>query len=51
MIRRHFGVSYHVEHARKLLRDGLQWSRRKPQKKAKQPNAEAIGQMIVDPIG
>ncbi len=43
MIRRHFGVSYHVEHARKILRDRMQWSSQKPQKKAKQRNAEAIG--------
>jgi transposase len=42
MIRRHFGVEYHVEHARKVIRRRLHWSSQKPQKKAKQRNAEKI---------
>ena len=42
MIRRHFGVGYHVEHARKIIRGRLRWSSQKPQKKAKQRNAEKI---------
>jgi transposase len=42
MIRRHFGVGYHVEHARKLIRRRLHWSSQKPQKKARQRNAERI---------
>jgi transposase len=36
MIRRHFGIGYHVEHARKIIRRRLGWSSQKPQKKAKQ---------------
>ncbi len=43
MIHRHFGVSYHTEHARKILRHRLRWSSQKPQAKAKQRNTEAIG--------
>jgi transposase len=42
VIRRHFGVGYHVEHARKVIRRRLRWSSQKPQKKAKQRNAEKI---------
>jgi transposase len=42
MIRRHFGVEYHVEHARKVIRRRLRWSSQKPQKKAKQRNTEKI---------
>jgi transposase len=30
MIRRHFGVEYHVEHARKILRGRLGWSSQVP---------------------
>src|SRR4051794_30038922 len=42
MIRRHFGVGYHVEHARKVIRRRLRWSSQKPQKKAEQRNDEKI---------
>lgn len=42
MIRRHFGIEYHVEHVRKVLRHRLRWSSQRPQKKAKQRNAEKI---------
>ena len=43
MIRRHFAVEYHVEHARKILRKRLGWTSQVPQKRARQRNAEAIG--------
>src|SRR3954447_20459218 len=42
MIRRHFGVEYHAEHVRKVIRGRLRWSSQKPQKKAKQRNAEKV---------
>jgi transposase len=42
MIRRHFGVEYHVEHARKVIRRRLRWSSQVPQKKAKQRNDEKV---------
>ena len=42
MIRRHSGIGYHVERARKILRDRLGWSSQVPQAKAKQRNAEKI---------
>jgi transposase len=42
MIQRHFAITYHVEHARKILRGRLGWSSQKPQKKAKQRNPDKI---------
>jgi transposase len=42
VIRRHFGVAYHVEHVRKILRRRLSWSSQKPQKKARQRNDARI---------
>ncbi len=42
MIRRHFGVGYHTEHVRKIIRRRLHWSSQKPQQKAKQRNTEKI---------
>jgi transposase len=42
VIRRRFGVGYHTEHVRKIIRRRLNWSSQRPQKKAKQRNAEKI---------
>ena len=42
MIRRHFAITFHVEHARKILRRRLGWTSQVPQAKAKQRNAEKI---------
>ena len=42
MIRRHFSISYHVEHARKILRRRPGWTSQVPQKKAEQRNTEKI---------
>jgi transposase len=42
MIRRHFAITYHVEHARKILRRRLGWSSQVPQAKAKRRNVETI---------
>ena len=42
VIRRHFGVEFHVEHVRKIIRQRLHWSSQRPQKEAKQRNPEAI---------
>ncbi len=42
VIRRHFGVEYHTEHARKIIRRRLRWSSQKPQKKARQRNEAKI---------
>ena len=42
MIRRRFGVGHHAEHVRKIIRGRLRWTSQKPQKKARQRNAEKI---------
>jgi transposase len=42
VIRRRFGIEYHVEHVRKVIRRRLRWSSQKPQLKAKQRNDEKI---------
>ncbi len=42
VIRRHFGISYHPEHVRKIVKHRLHWTSQKPQKKAKQRNEAAI---------
>jgi transposase len=42
VVSRRFGVEYHVEHVRKIIRRRLNWSSQKPQKKAKQRNEEKI---------
>ncbi|WP_165252930.1 winged helix-turn-helix domain-containing protein [Paludisphaera soli] len=40
LVRRRFGVEYHVEHVRKILRRRLRWSSQRPQKKARQRDEE-----------
>jgi transposase len=42
VIRRHFGVGYHVEHVRKIIRRRRNWSSQKPERKARQRNGEKI---------
>lgn len=42
VIRRHFGVGYHTEHARKVIRRRLGWSSQRPQLKARQRNEAKI---------
>ena len=42
LVRRRFGVEYHVEHVRKILRRRLRWSSQRPQKKARQRDEERI---------
>jgi transposase len=42
VIHRRFGVGYHAEHVRKIIRRRLRWSSQKPQRKAKQRNDEKV---------
>jgi len=42
LIERHFGVAFHPEHARKVLRRKLGWTSQKPQKRARERDEEAI---------
>ena len=38
LIQRHFGVKYHKEHVREILRRRLNWTSHKPQRRARQRN-------------
>jgi transposase len=42
LIERHFGVRFHPEHVRKIVKRRLGWSSQKPQKKAKERDEAAI---------
>lgn len=42
LIDEHFGIAYHVEHVRKIIRNRLRRSSQVPQKKAKQRDEAAI---------
>jgi transposase len=42
VIRRHFGVAFHPEYVRKLLKRRLGWTSQKPQTKAKERDEDAI---------
>jgi transposase len=42
LIRRHFGIAFHPEHVRKLLKRRLHWSSQRPQRPAKERDDEAI---------
>lgn len=46
LIERHFGVQYHPEHVRKLLRQRLHWTSQKPQKHARERNDEEVERWI-----
>jgi transposase len=48
MIRRHFGVSYHPEHVRKVLARRLGWTSQKPQKHARECNDKEVERWIDD---
>src|SRR6516225_708462 len=42
VIRRHFGVDFHPEHVRKLLKRRLGWTSQKPQRRAKERDEDEI---------
>lgn len=42
IIRRHFGLSFHPEHVRKILKYRLGWTSQKPQRKAKERDEDGI---------
>jgi transposase len=42
LIERHFGIHFHPEHVRKILKRRLRWTSQKPQKKAKERDELAI---------
>jgi transposase len=48
VIHRSFGVEYHPEHVRKLLKRRLDWSSHKPQKRARQRNDKEVERWKAD---
>ena len=42
VIRREFGVSYHVEHVRHILKDRLGWSSQRPERRARERDEKEI---------
>ena len=44
VIRRHFGLTFHHEHVRKILKRRLNWSSQKPQRRAKERDEDSIKQ-------
>lgn len=48
MIDRHFGVKYHPEHVRKLLKQRLDWTSQKPQVRAKEQNDKEVERWLDD---
>jgi transposase len=48
VIQRHFGVTYHPEHVRKLLRRRLGWTSHKPQRRARQRNDKEVERWKAD---
>jgi transposase len=42
LIRRHFGISYHPEHVRKILKARLGWTSQKPKRKARERDDKEV---------
>lgn len=47
-IRRHFGIDYHPEHVRKILKRRLNWTSQKPQKHARECNDKEVERRRAD---
>jgi transposase len=48
LIERHFGLSYHPEHVRKILKKRLGWTSQKPQRKARERNDKEVARWLDD---
>jgi transposase len=48
VIERHFGIRYHPEHVRKLLKRRLGWTSQKPRRKAKERNDKEVQRWLDD---
>ena len=48
LIRRRFGVDYHPEHVRKILKQRLGWTSQKPQTKAREQNDKEVERWLDD---
>ena len=48
LIRERFGVSYHPEHVRKILKSRLHWTSQKPKRKARERNDKEVARWLDD---
>jgi transposase len=48
LIRRRFGITYHPEHVRKILKQRLGWTSQKPQTRARERNEQEIERWLAD---
>ena len=48
LIQRHFGVRYHPEHVRTVLKERLHWTSQKPQVRAKEQNDKEVERWLDD---
>ena len=48
LIRRHFGVKHHPEHVRKILKQRLNWTSHKPQRRARERNTKEVERWKAD---
>ncbi len=46
VIRRHFGVEFHTEHVRKILKERLVWTSQKPERRARERDEEEIERWV-----
>src|SRR5829696_4127025 len=51
LIERHFGLSYHPEHVRKILKQRLDWTSQKPQLRAREQNGKEVERWLDDEFG
>src|SRR3954454_9609241 len=42
LLQRHFGVAYHPEHVRKILKERLHWTSQKPRRKARERDDQEV---------
>src|SRR6185312_1988215 len=48
LIERHFGISYHPEHVREILKRRLGWTSQKPRRKARERNDKEVARWVGD---
>jgi transposase len=50
LIRRHFGIDYHPEHVRRILKERLGWSSQKPQLRAREQDDKEVARWVDDDL-
>src|SRR5205823_7443748 len=48
LIRRHFGIDYHPEHVRRILKERLGWTSQKPQLRAREQDDKEVERWLDD---